>query len=132
MPFIDWSDKLSVGHPTIDSQHQKLVEMLNTLNDAMADRKGNDVLGGIFTGLVEYTVTHFQYEEGQMDLHKYPDAVNHKAEHKKLTEKALDLKKQFDEDAMLISVQVMSFLRDWLQNHIQNVDKKLGDYLSSK
>ncbi len=29
MPFIDWSDKLSVGHTTIDSQHQKLVEMLN-------------------------------------------------------------------------------------------------------
>ncbi len=98
----------------------------------MADRKGNDVLGEIFNDLVQYTVTHFQYEESQMDQHRYPEALSHKEEHKKLTEMALDLKKQFDNDAMLISVQVMSFLRDWLQNHIQSIDKKLGEFLANK
>jgi hemerythrin len=41
MSLIQWNDRLSVHVAEIDGQHQKLVGMINDLNDAMRQGKGN-------------------------------------------------------------------------------------------
>ena len=38
--------------------------------------------------------------------------------------KVLDFKSRFDSNAAGMSVDVMSFLSNWLQNHIKGEDKK--------
>jgi hemerythrin len=35
MAFIDWKPEYSVGHAEIDQQHRKLVEIINSLYEAM-------------------------------------------------------------------------------------------------
>jgi hemerythrin len=35
---IEWSDKLSVGIPEIDQDHQRLITLLNKFNKSVADR----------------------------------------------------------------------------------------------
>jgi hemerythrin len=40
MALIQWNDGLSVNVVEIDRQHQKLIGMINDLNDAMRQGKG--------------------------------------------------------------------------------------------
>ena len=69
MAFFNWEDRFSVGIAEIDMQHQKLVQMLNELYDAMKAGKGNDVLGKVLNGMIQYTASHFATEERYMKLH---------------------------------------------------------------
>lgn len=132
MPLINWSENLSVNIKEIDDQHKRLVTMLNELHDAMKAGRGNDSLRKIFDGLLQYVGTHFATEEKYMSMHSYPGYTAHKGEHAKLTEKVLDLKKRFEQGAPVLTVEVMNFLKEWLQNHIIGTDKKYGPFLNNK
>ena len=72
MPLMEWTDKLSVGVPSIDAQHKKLVSMANTLYDAMKAGHGKEILDETLAGLINYTVTHFKYEEKLFAQTGYP------------------------------------------------------------
>lgn len=132
MPIIQWSDNLSVGIAEIDRQHQRLVAMINELHDAMRQGKGKDALAKIINGLITYTVTHFQAEEKYFDQYGYPDAAAHKAEHAAFKQKVGEFKAGFESGKIGLSMQVNEFLSKWLQNHINNVDKKYGPFLNAK
>jgi hemerythrin len=54
--------------------------------------------------------------------------LHHKAEHDKLTVKVLEYKKKFENNEILISVELLNFLRDWLTNHIMKTDRKYGNF----
>jgi hemerythrin-like metal-binding protein len=121
---------LSTGISEQDTQHKKLIDLINQLNDAMKAGHGADVLGKVLNELVNYTVFHFGYEEKLMGQHKYEDTPAHKSEHVKFVQTVGDFKKKFDSGSAVISVEIMNFLRDWLTNHIMKTDKKLGQALN--
>ena len=129
MALITWSNMLSTGIGEQDNQHKKLIDLINQLNDAMQAGKGTDVMGKILVELVNYTVSHFGYEEKLMGQHSYEDSPAHKAEHAKFVQTVGDFKKKFDSGSAVISVEIMNFLRDWLTNHIMKTDKKMGQAL---
>lgn len=132
MALITWSAEWSVGLVTIDTQHQKLIGYINELNDAMAQRKGKDVIEKILAGLVEYTKTHFANEEMLFRTHGYPEALSHKTKHDELTKKVIAFQKDFHDGKMVMSVEIMAFLKDWLFNHIKGTDMKYAPFLKSK
>lgn len=132
MALMNWSDKLSVNIREIDEQHKKLVTMVNELHEAMSSGKGKEVIGKILTGLVQYVASHFATEERFMKTHSFPGYLAHKAEHDKLTKKALELQQQFQEGKPVITVEVMGFLKDWLSSHILGTDKNYAPYLNGK
>jgi hemerythrin len=132
MPLINWTDSLSVKVGEIDRQHQKLVGMINDLNDAMRQGKGKDVLGKIVNELVAYAATHFKTEEKYFDQYGYPDADSHKKEHADFTKKVSEFKDGFAKGSMGLSIQVMDFLSNWLQGHIKGVDKKYSSFFNEK
>lgn len=132
MALINWSNEFSVGISSIDVQHQKLVGLVNELNDAMAQRKGKEVLEKILTGLVDYTKTHFAAEESLFRTHGYPEAVAHKMKHDELAKKVMAFQKDFHDGKSVMSVEIMAFLKDWLLNHIKGTDMKYSPFLKSK
>jgi hemerythrin len=132
MALIDWNDNLSVNIKEVDLEHKKLIGMINELHSAMGSGKGQDAMGKVLTGLVEYTKTHFSYEEKLMQQHNYPGYLSHKGLHDALTKQVLDLQSKFQEGKGVVTVAVMNFLKDWLTNHIQNTDKKYGPFLNNK
>ncbi|HYA86104.1 MAG TPA: bacteriohemerythrin [Nitrospirota bacterium] len=132
MALITWSNDLSVNIKEFDEEHKKLISMVNDLHSAMGSGKGKEVMGPILVRLVDYTKTHFAAEEQLMRKHEYPGYVSHKSLHDDLTKQVMDLQNKFQEGRMLVTVQVMNFLKDWLSNHIQNTDKKYGPYLNGK
>ena len=100
--------------------------MVNQLHDAMKDGKGKQVIGDVLNGLINYTKNHFAAEERLMKAHGYPDYEKHKKEHNQLTLTVLDLQKGYAAGSAPLSQSVMNFLKDWLTNHIQGVDKGYG------
>jgi hemerythrin len=132
MAIMEWSPAFSVKVKKFDDQHKKLVDLVNQLHDAMKAGQGNVMLGNVLQSLITYTATHFKEEEQVMQANGYPELAQHKAEHEKLVSKVLDLQKQFQAGAGVLTLTVMSFLKDWLISHIQGVDKKYGVFLNAK
>lgn len=126
MAYFSLSDDLKVGNSFIDSDHQKLVDLVNKLHEAMAQGHGKEVLGSILGDLIKYTREHFKREEEHMQRIAYSGYAAHKQEHDKLIKEVIDLQHKFTNGNGMLSVQVSGFLRNWLVNHIMKVDKELA------
>jgi len=132
MSLIIWNDSLSVGINSIDDQHKKLVQMLNTLYDALEQNHGKDVIQEIFEGLTIYTNKHFAYEEELFTEYNYPESASHIADHDTLIEEVMALKEKLENGDKKINIKVMSFLKEWLTNHILKTDMACSAFLKSK
>ena len=132
MKLFIWDDKYLVNIKEIDDQHIKLVELINKLNEAMHEGQGCEMLEVVLKDLVEYTNSHFKKEENLLSSNGYPDFIKHKEKHDELTEQVIDLQKQFEGGRIMITLQVMKFLKDWLSDHILDIDKKYAPFLKGK
>lgn len=132
MALIDWDARLETGHATIDEQHKSLVEILNRLHLAMKQGRGKGELEGILVFLKDYTLTHFAMEEDLMARHGYKGAAQHKAIHAELVAQVADLVTKFQSGKAMLTLEVMSFLEDWLVKHIQGEDYRFALDLRGK
>ena len=130
MELIKWSEKYSVNNFLLDSQHKKLVAIMNELHTAMRVAKGKEILHTIFDELIWYTKEHFRTEEQIMLKFNYPEFKEHKAIHEKLTEQVLKLQKDYKCGSSMVTMDTMNFLKNWLINHIEGTDKKYKDKIS--
>ncbi len=130
MAYIEWSDEFSVNVREIDAHHKKLVEKINLLHQSLLDNKGSEAQKIIVTGMVEYAGFHFTAEEKLMLRHNYPEYQRHKAEHGRFTEMALDLQKRINNSGFVLTLEILSFLRSWLQDHILVADKKYSQHFN--
>lgn len=130
--MLTWTNDLMVSVPKVDEQHQKLVELVNSLYNAMKTGKGKEVSGKILKELIDYTSYHFSTEEEYMRQYSYPDMENHIQEHKKLVASVLDFKKRYDNNEIAITVDLFKFLNNWLVDHILGADKKMGNFLKTR
>ena len=126
MAYFSWNDELSVGNNFIDSDHRKLIDLVNKLHDAMAQGKGKEILGKTLGDLIQYTKEHFKREEDEMKRVGYSGSVAHQREHDKLIRDVLKLQKEFSDGNAFLTVQVSKFLKDWLVEHIMKTDKALS------
>jgi hemerythrin-like metal-binding protein len=120
--LIPWSNALSVEIKTIDDQHKKLVDLINGLHEAMLSGHAQQVILKTYNEVLEYTGYHFAEEEKLMEAAGYPGIVNHKREHVALVERALKFRDQLSSGAN-VSMNLMTFLKAWLINHIQGSDR---------
>jgi hemerythrin len=132
MALIKWKDSFSVNVAEIDAQHQTLVDMINSLFDAMQRGEGKKVLGDIVNGLIDYTATHFTVEENYFDQFGYSETASHKQEHADFVHKVSEFKSDFEQGKVLMSPAVINFLSDWLQNHIAGSDKQYAQFFNDK
>lgn len=132
MALLVWQERYSVGIREIDTQHKQLIAMINELNEAMLAGKGKDALLPVLNKLAGYCASHFAVEEKHFDIHAYPEASDHKEKHRKMTAKVKALIADVQSGKSTISIDVMNFLKNWLDKHIMETDKKYGPYLNSK
>lgn len=115
----------------IDSDHKVLVQMLNTLLEAVLQDRGNEALAQTLDGLVVYTRTHFAREEKEMRERNYPDMVGHVHEHAQFIREVSEFQLKFSAGDTTLSLGLTKFLRVWLIDHILTVDKKLAAFLNT-
>lgn len=131
MLFV-WDEQCNVGIAEIDQDHKGLVDLINDLYEAMQDGSGGALLLPIFSALKHYTETHFAKEERYMVECDAPDQTNHFQEHKLMVAKLADLESRHRSGEAAISLQTLTFLRDWLKNHICVVDQAMASKLREK
>lgn len=132
MSLIDWNNNYSVNVKEIDDQHKKLIDLINKLYEEMRKGHGKDALSGVLKELVEYTKYHFAKEEKLLEKYNYPNLAAHKKEHEELTKKVEEINEKIASGKMVISSNVLTFLKDWLNNHILVDDKGYSTYLNGK
>ena len=129
MALMQWDDSFSVNVKEIDQQHQKLVGMLNEFYGHVGKDAGQ-AFRALLDSLVEYTQYHFSTEEKYFKKFMYPDAANHADEHKEFTEKVLDVKNRLYQKKLVLSLEITTFLKDWLTHHIKGSDKAYGQFFN--
>ena len=130
--LIKWDSSLSVNIRLIDQQHQKLVDLVNQLYQALKSGKGGEVLAEILGSLVDYTQRHFAEEERMMRAHDYPETEQHLAAHAELIRQVGEFKAKLAQGTVSISSDLFNFLKSWLLHHIKQEDKAYGPYLNSR
>ncbi len=130
MSFFEWDDKMSINVPDIDTQHKKLIAIINLLYQKTMDNAQDDAICKIINDLVDYTKYHFSYEEEQFDRIGYPETISHKREHNIFIKKINKYKKKSDSGELILSVSLSEFLKDWLFNHIMRTDQRYVQYFA--
>jgi hemerythrin len=124
MAYFEWTDELRVGMGEIDEQHKELVGIINQLHDAMLANKGRPLQQEIIYQMVDYAVNHFALEEKLMRSSNFPGYEPHRQEHAQFAAEAAELKGRTDHGDLILSLEILSLLKDWLQNHILHTDMK--------
>lgn len=130
MALANWRDEFSVKVAEIDKQHKKLFDYINEIHEAMKAKKTNEELGKIIEKLTNYTVDHFKTEERYFERFNYPNTAVHKVEHQVFVEKVNKFREDFSKGKMLLSLEIVNFLKDWLINHIQGTDQQYSSFLN--
>ncbi|OGT88618.1 MAG: hypothetical protein A2286_03250 [Gammaproteobacteria bacterium RIFOXYA12_FULL_61_12] len=123
MAHLQWSSTLETGIEVIDEQHKRIVNYINQLYDAK-ETHDNAVVGGVIDELVDYTISHFAFEESLMEQAGYTFLEPHKKVHELFTKKVGQFISRYKggED---VADELLNMLQRWLINHIKNED---GDY----
>ncbi len=114
------------GIKTVDQQHQRLVNMVNELDDVRKAPYHNlgqkhAAVGEVVTEMVDYTISHFAFEESLQEDANYKYFHAHKRIHELLVQRAGEYKERWSagED---IADELYDVLSRWLFNHIRNDD----------
>ena len=141
MPFFEWDPRFSVNITEIDQQHKNLIGLINRLHEAM--QPGNQRLfdsalkelvtqASVINEMVSYSHYHFATEEKYMRMYLYPGYEEHKKEHESFIGEVQRFKNDFDGGKVLLSIEIMQFLRKWLGNHILGTDKQYEPFFEGK
>ncbi|GAB3549956.1 hypothetical protein GCM10027343_32410 [Noviherbaspirillum agri] len=132
MTQTSWSDDYAIGIKTIDDQHRWLFDTTDKLHRELqkpqADRAA---IQEFLQGLMDYTMNHFIIEEELFERYEYPEAKAHKALHDKFSAAVMDHLMKFEDGADLGN-EVLDLVKNWLVNHIQNVDRKYGAFFEER
>ncbi|MCK9238620.1 MAG: bacteriohemerythrin [Thiopseudomonas sp.] len=108
----------------IDNQHRRIVDYINALHDASLTQNRGEI-AKVLEQLVEYTLSHFAFEEEMQAEAGYPFVKAHQKVHQLFVRRVSEFKQRFErgED---IAEPLLSLLRTWLINHIRRDD---ADYV---
>lgn len=124
MSMVQWSDEYSVDIEEIDEQHKCIVAYINELYEALAKKGNRELVADIVHKLVEYTKIHFAVEETLMRIFHYNGYDAHKAIHDNIVQQVLVYQGKFMAGDDKVGMELLMFLKGWLFDHINKVDKQ--------
>ncbi|MBF0195219.1 MAG: hemerythrin family protein [Magnetococcales bacterium] len=125
---------LVVGLDNIDSEHEVLFSLFDTLSKAIENNDYLFDLGEIIEELVAYVKFHFKSEEKLMISSGYPNIMQHRKAHKIMTAHVHGYMFRFkskSESQRNIVVDINDFIKFWFIDHIANDDMNLAKYYNN-
>lgn len=122
--LIPWSDAYNLGVAEIDSQHKKMIGIINHLYSVMQAATEKEEMNTILQELIDYANYHFATEEKHFEEFHYEDAVEHIKAHDMYREKISKFAEEYYNNAIMLPFEMMDFLGEWWTRHILGVDRK--------
>lgn len=132
MPLIEWNDGFSLKNGLIDKHHRHLVGLLNRAYDDFTSGAPAESLGAVIHDLLNYATYHFYTEERDMAKSAYPELEAHREEHGRFVLKIVRIQKDFQDGDKNLSFETISFLKNWITQHILESDARFGAFAASK
>jgi len=133
MEKMVWQDDYATGFHSIDFQHKILVGIINDLIEASNSEKDNGLwLEVVLDELRSYTKFHFSNEALLMGKYEYEEIQDHSNQHAEFVSKLNQFCKDYQAKKTGMSEDLLTYLKEWLINHILVEDKKLGAFLVSR
>ncbi|ARJ64837.1 hemerythrin [Magnetospirillum sp. ME-1] len=127
MPIIAWTEAMSVGNAALDKDHQKLIGMINDL-----DQSAPDFLE-LFNAVLDYTNGHFDREETHLEAIGFPGLDAHRVQHDDFADQVADMLKQFRAQPFdPADTRLKDFLWSWLKGHILIEDQRYAAWTRAK
>lgn len=123
MKKLVWTPDLDTGIAVIDRQHERIVDLINALATASHDR---GAIGDALGELIDYTMSHFAFEEELMEEAGYHFCAAHKRVHEMFTRRVGEYKLRFDAGEN-VTDELRAMLARWLFNHIRSDDKAYSE-----
>ena len=121
MKKLIWSDNLNTGIQVIDRQHNRIVDYINRLYEAHKNGSSKEETGAVIDELVDYTLTHFAFEESMLEDVNYTDLNVHKAFHDQFIQQLRELRERFEHHEPAV-IELNNLMVTWLFNHILHED----------
>ncbi len=128
--FFTWDESLDTGIEVIDEQHKRIVDYINTLHTAIAT-KDKEAVSDVLDQLINYTVTHFSFEESLMEQHGYMHTDAHRKVHEMFTGRIQTYQKELNAGRD-ISRKLLNDLKIWLTSHIKSEDSDYVKVINTK
>ncbi|NQU65386.1 MAG: hemerythrin family protein [SAR324 cluster bacterium] len=124
MVAISWDDAYTVHVESIDTQHKKMMRLINDLH-RIANNGGDDIqIEAAISGLLNYAKEHFLYEESFFEQYHYPLFKPHQQEHTVFLETIAKFKIELLNGQGNDKKKSINFMVSWLKNHITSEDKQ--------
>ncbi len=119
----------SVDVREIDEQHKKFILILNDLSDTIdiGEEASASMIGDVLAQLKAYADYHFATEEKYFDAFKFSGTAEHKKVHEDFKIKVAEFYKDYAGNEAAVSKKVLTFMRQWLKEHILTMDKEYTD-----
>ena len=130
--YLKWDDNYAVGIALFDEQHKKIMELLNSLLDAVKQTGKTEQCSVIITELVSQSAQHFAAEEAAMKKYNYPYYKKHLEGHTDIKMKIGELHQKCVEGDMPQTIEILKFMTHWMDSHLKDVDMNYGPFLISQ
>jgi len=128
MKAFVWNSRFETGIASVDEQHQRLVEIVNLIGNALiAGNASEEDIGKIFAELADYAAFHFADEERLMTTTGVSAAhvEQHRQHHRQFVEQLTGMWKGRADLGSPAEV-LHGFLSSWLTFHILEEDQSMA------
>jgi hemerythrin len=130
--FLEWTAELELGVPDLDTQHRRLLNLVNRcawLIDLPAGVRFEEASAAL-ADLLGEARSHFDFEEALMRESGYCARVLHCEQHAELLGSMERLLDQLARDRLGANERQMpTFLREWFVAHVARSDRQLAEFL---
>lgn len=123
---MKWVPEYNTGIDVIDDQHRRILDYINEI-DAIDVNTDRERVKQILENIIDYTQSHFTFEESLQEEAGYKYRVPHKRVHDLFIKKIESYRDRF-ELGHSIEAELHEVLSKWLINHIQHDD---ADYVGA-
>lgn len=131
MSIVEWKPEYLLGIEQIDEHHRHLFNLLNKTYDSFVIGNSKQDLSDLFDELIDYATYHFAAEEVSMCNNDYSLCEAHRALHTVFSKRVLEIQNDYVAGKGELSLEILTFLKNWITDHILIEDAKYGHYVSS-
>ena len=121
-----WSSEYNTGIDVIDDQHRRILEYINAI-EHVKHSHNRDEMRQVIVDIIDYTQSHFTFEESLQEEANYKYRIPHKRVHD-LFIKKIDMYRERFEMGHTVEDELHEILSKWLINHIRHDD---ADYVGA-